>query len=127
MILVDSSVWIDHLRHAEPDLLRLLSEDEVLSHPLVVGEVMMGRFKRRDEALEIFRDLEGSIESEHERVLEFVALHELFGKGIGYIDAHLLVSTQMTPGARFWTRDRRLMEVAVRLDLGYSVRPERVQ
>jgi predicted nucleic acid-binding protein len=117
VILVDTSVWIDHLRKSEGGLRRLLESGRVLSHPCVIGELAMGSFKRRDLLLSELGDLPGAKIAEHGEVLHFVREHTLFGSGIGYIDAHLLAAVRLVPGTLIWTRDKRLLEVASKLGL----------
>ena len=117
MILVDTSVWIDHLRKNDAEMRRLLGRGQVLSHPLVIGELAMGSFKRRDLLLSELGDLPSAKIAEHDEVLHFVSKHTLFGSGIGYIDAHLLATVRLMPGTLLWTRDRRLLEVASKLSL----------
>jgi len=96
---------------------RLLGMGQVLSHPLVIGELAMGSFKRRDLLLSKLGDLPSAKIAEHDEVLHFVSRHTLFGSGIGYIDAHLLATARLMPGTLLWTRDRRLLEVASKLSL----------
>jgi predicted nucleic acid-binding protein len=117
VILVDTSVWIDHLRKTEVGLQRLLGMGRVLSHPFVIGELAMGSFKRRDSLLSELGDLPGAKIADHGEVLHFVSEHSLFGCGIGYIDAHLLAAVRLVPGTLIWTRDKRLLEVASKLGL----------
>jgi predicted nucleic acid-binding protein len=117
VILVDTSVWIDHLRKNDAGMRRLLAMGQVLSHPLVIGELAMGSFKRRDLLLSELGDLPSAKIAQHDEVLHFVSKHTLFGSGIGYIDAHLLATVRLMPGTLLWTRDRRLLEVASRLSL----------
>lgn len=117
MILVDTSVWVDHLRKNEAGLRRLLGMGQVLSHPFVIGELAMGSFRRRDLLLRELSDLQRAKVAEHDEVLHFVSKHRLFGLGIGYIDAHLLAAARLIPGTLLWTRDKRLSEVARRLGL----------
>jgi hypothetical protein len=119
MILVDTSVWIDHLRSADISLQHLLDREKVLTHPWVIGEIAVGSFRRRDRILDELSSLPMAIMAEHEEVLRFISDHRLYGLGIGYIDAHLLVVVQLTPGATLWTRDKRLREVAEKLNLDY--------
>ena len=117
MILVDTSVWIDHLRKGESRLRFLLESGRVLSHPFVVGELAMGSFKQRGVLLEGLRNLPQATVAYDDEVLGFITTKALFGLGIGYIDAHLLAAAKLTPGTFFWTRDRRLREVATKLNL----------
>ena len=115
MILVDSSVWIDHLRSGDATLAALLDAGRVLAHPFVIGELALGSFRQRDAIVQALRGLPPSIVASDEEVLAFIEGHRLFGLGIGYIDAHLLAAALLTPGAALWTRDRRLREAANRL------------
>lgn len=115
MILVDSSVWIEHLRHDLPELRQVLHAGEALAHPLVIGELAMGNLRQRATIIERLRDLPQAKVATDEETLDFVSRERLYGLGIGYIDAHLIASTRLTPGARLWTRDRRLAAVAARL------------
>jgi predicted nucleic acid-binding protein len=117
VILVDTSVWVDHLRKGDPGMRLLLDGGRVLLHPFVIGELAMGNVNRRDLILTALRKLPEALVAREEEVLQFVAARRLFGLGIGYIDAHLLTSVQLTPGASLWTRDRRMFEVASRLGL----------
>lgn len=116
MILVDTSVWIDHLRKSESRLRFLLGERQVLSHSFVIGELAMGSFKQRDVLLRELRDLPQATVAFDDEVLQFVSKRALFGMGIGYIDAHLLAAVRLKPGTLLWTRDKRLLEVATKLD-----------
>ena len=115
MILVDSSVWIDHLRSGDATLAALLDAGRVLAHPFVIGELGLGSFRQREAIVQALRGLPPSIVASDEEVLAFIEGHRLFGLGIGYIDAHLLAAALLTPGAALWTRDRRLREAANRL------------
>ena len=117
MILVDTSVWIDHLRAGEAELARLLETGLVATHPLVVGELAMGSLRNRDTVLGLLQDLEQAVVASHDEVMAYVSRHRLFGLGIGYVDAHLLASTQLTGATKLWTRDKRLRNTAERLDL----------
>lgn len=117
MILVDSSVWIDHLRSGDPVLTGLLGSGSVLAHPFVIGELALGSLRRRELVLASLRDLPQATMAEDSEVGSFIEQHTLFGLGIGYVDAHLLASVKLTPGSSLWTRDRRLSEAAVRLGL----------
>jgi len=112
VILVDTSVWIDHLRTGEPDLAALLQDGHVLAHPWVTGELALGHLARRSEILGLLGNLPQATAATDVEVLSLIARHQLFGLGIGYVDAHLLAATMLTTGARLWTRDKRLAAVA---------------
>jgi predicted nucleic acid-binding protein len=120
--LVDTSVWIDHLRKDDAGLRGLLDQGLVLSHPLVIGELAMGSLKRREVILKALQNLPKATVGREGEVLEFISTRGLSGLGIGYIDAHLLTSVQLTTGASLWTRDRRLFEVANKLGLAAAKR-----
>lgn len=118
MILVDSSIWVDHLRGGDPTLARLLGDGRVLVHPFVTGELALGSLRQRDAILGLLQDLPQVVVARDEEVLQFISRYALSGSGIGYVDAHLLVSTQLTDGTTLWTRDQRLAKAAQRLDIG---------
>lgn len=112
MILVDTSVWVDHLHAAEPRLVRLLERDEVGSHDLVVQELALGSVARREEVLTQLASLRPFPVLSHQELLSFVGARRLWGRGLSAVDAHLLGSVALVPGARLWTRDRRLRSAA---------------
>ncbi len=120
MILVDTSVWVDHLRGGDARLADLLERGAVVMHPFVVGEIACGSLNDRSSILQLLRDLPAAVIAENEEVLGFVERHLLYAKGIGYVDAHLLASAALTKGAALWTRDRRLRVAAE--DLGCAFR-----
>ena len=117
MILVDTSVWIDHLRVASAILSELLGDGGVLGHPFVLGELALGNLGQREEILHMLRRLPQVDSASHREVLQFVDREALFGRGIGYVDAHLLAAARLTAGTRLWTHDRRLQAVAAQLGL----------
>ena len=112
MILVDTSVWIDHLRTGVEDLANLLNRGLVFSHPFVIGELACGNLHDRANILGLLGDLPQVPVATDPEVLFFIERHELMGRGIGYIDAHLLAATSLDGTARLWTRDRRLQDMA---------------
>ena len=114
MILVDSSVWIDHLRAANASLAELIGDKLVLIHPYVVGELAVGSIKGRGEFLSKLSDLPSATIATDNEVLDLIERRALFGRGIGYLDAHLLASVLLTDGAKLWTLDRNLHELAER-------------
>ena len=117
MILVDTSVWVDHLRAGDRTLVGLLDTGRVLSHAFVTGELALGDLRQRDLVLATLQDLPQASVATDREVLRFIGQHELFGLGIGYVDAHLLAAVRLTAGAALWTRDKRLLGVAERLGL----------
>jgi len=120
MILVDTSVWVDHLRKQDPLVQSLLQEGRVICHLMVIGEIAVGSFRQRDLILKSLRSLPLAIAASHSEVLQFISRHSLHGTGIGYIDAHLLASVRLTPWATLWTRDKRLQAISEGLDLAFS-------
>ena len=120
MVLVDTSVWIDHIRFSEPELKRLLLTDRVLGHPMLSVELALGNFKRRMEVLEEIGSLPKAVAATDEEVLRFVETKKLFGRGVGYVDAHFLAAVQLTPNALLWTRDRHLHQAAQELSLAFT-------
>ena len=109
--LVDSSVWVEHLRAADRRLSRLLEDDDVLMHPAIVGELACGNLRRRREVLTSLRLLPAAIEATTEELLATIEAEKLHGLGIGWVDVQLLVSARLS-GARLWTLDRRLRRVS---------------
>jgi predicted nucleic acid-binding protein len=115
-VLVDTSVWVEHLRQKDPVLAALLSQGEVECHPFIIGELACGWLQRRSEVLELLQRLPQVPVASHGEVLTLIERHRLMGRGIGWIDAHLLASAALaqTP---LWSRDRRLSDIARMLDL----------
>jgi predicted nucleic acid-binding protein len=116
MILVDTSVWIEHLRAGNERLKTLLFDEQVLSHPFVIGELACGTLRKREEILSMLRALPEAHLLEHEEVLSFLQARRLYGRGIGWVDAHLLASTLLT-GCRLWTFDKPLRKAAAALNV----------
>lgn len=112
MILIDSSVWIDHFRRAIPTISELADEERILCHPFVIGELALGSIKDRRSVLDDLAALPRAVAASDEEVLLLVETRTLFGRGIGFANAHLLASTLLTDGARLWSFDRRLDAVA---------------
>lgn len=123
MILVDTSVWIDHLRVGDAALAETLEGGQVLMHPFVLGELACGGLKNRREVLELLGDLPLALAVTDTEALAFIENHALMGRGIGYIDIHLLASTALADAAVLWTRDQRLAEMAVSLKLALIESP----
>ena len=120
MILVDTSVWIDHLRAGDAELVALLNGSQVLMHPFVLGELACGNLRNRTEVLALLRDLPGAALANDEEVLFFIERHALMGRGIGYVDAHLLAAVTLEGVAKIWTRDKRLRTGADALGLAHG-------
>ena len=115
MILVDSPIWVDHLRRPNDALRNLLTANRVLMHPFVVGEIAMGSLQGRKTVIGAMLSLPQALVAQDDEVLKLVDRFALGGSGIGYVDAHLLASALLTQGATLLTRDRRLAAVATRL------------
>lgn len=111
MILVDTSVWVDHLRRGDPQLVDLLEDNAVVMHPFVVGEIACGSLTDRALPLELLQPLPMAAVAESGEVIGYIERHSLHGKGIGYVDVHLLASAAIG-GTKLWTRDKRLYAVA---------------
>ena len=119
MILVDTSIWIDHLRKGDRDLAALLNEGVVRCHPFVIGELACGRLKNRDEILSLLDALPGVEIATHQEALRLVSDRGLSGSGLGWIDVHLLASALLSR-SRLWTGDKALGAVAGSLGLAYD-------
>ena len=118
MILLDTSVWVDHLRRGDPLVVQALESGQVVAHTFVIGELACGNLKSRARVIELLRDLPQSAIATDDEVLHFIDGHKLMGRGIGYVDAHLLAAAAI--GRSFlWTKDRRLREVAIELGFAY--------
>lgn len=122
MILVDSSIWIDHLRRADAELERLLALGLVLCHPFVVGELACGHLRQREHFLVHLQALPMARAVTHDEALAFVERHALTGRGIGWADVHLLGSVLLAGQAALWTRDKRLAAAAAQLSVLHQPR-----
>ena len=123
MILVDTSVWIDHLRAADEQLVLLLNEGQVLAHPMVIGELACGNLPEREEVLGLLARLPGTPVATDAEALLFIERHRLMGSGVGYVDVHLLAAMSLVGSALLWTRDRRLLSAASDLGFAYDALP----
>ncbi|HUF92230.1 MAG TPA: type II toxin-antitoxin system VapC family toxin [Candidatus Limnocylindria bacterium] len=120
MILVDTSVWVDHLRSGNATLAHELEAGRVLAHPFVIGELACGNVQNRREVLDLLGRLPSVPMATHAEALGFLDRRALMGRGIGFIDVHLLASAALAAPTRLWTRDRRLAAVASALKLAYE-------
>ncbi|MCF7929467.1 MAG: type II toxin-antitoxin system VapC family toxin, partial [Spirochaetales bacterium] len=120
MILADTSVWIHHFRGTTGDLSPLLEAGEVSIHPWIIGEIACGNLRNRNTILQWLSSLPSVVVAGHHEVLEFIEQHQLMGRGIGYVDAHLLASTLLTPETRLFTLDKRLQELAAELNCSHK-------
>ncbi|MDI7774926.1 PIN domain-containing protein [Asticcacaulis sp. EMRT-3] len=121
MILADTSVWVEYLRQGEPRLAHWLERSQVLCHPFVVGELALGGLKPDSPVLHLLKNLPQAICAADDEVLGFIARHDLSGRGIGWVDAHLLAAAALTPDARLWTFDRRLHTAAVHVGVAAGI------
>jgi len=124
VILVDTSIWVDYLRAGNAMLAALLDAGMVLTHPFVIGELSLGSLRQREAVLTALSDLPPAVVATDAEVLGFIDRHALFGRGVGYVDAHLLAATRLTAGAELWTNDKRLRAVADALGLAMARRRE---
>ncbi len=118
MILADSSIWIEHFRSPVKEMIELAAKRLLYCHPSVIGELACGNLSERKKTLQFLKELHRAPVARNEDVMEFIEIHKLIGRGIGFIDVQLLASTSMM-GGRLWTRDRRLKEAAESLGLSY--------
>jgi predicted nucleic acid-binding protein len=118
MILVDTSVWIDHINASDPMLTTLLAGERVLAHPYVIGEISLGSLRDRDVVLGALLDLPRAPVATPEETFYLIEREGLFNRGIGYVDTSLLACARLQPGITIWTRDKRLKKVADELNLG---------
>ncbi len=118
MVLVDTSVWIDHLGHGNATLASALEEGSVLTHPCVIGELACGNLRRRADILRLLSKLPQAPVASNAEVLEFIERRKLMARGIGFVDAHLLASVTLAGTAKLLTSDRRLAAVAAHLQGG---------
>lgn len=116
MILVDTSVWIDHFRQGVPELVDRLVRGDVVMHPFVIAELACGKLANRDATLELLQQLGSITVAEHGEVMSFIRGRKLYGRGIGYVDVHLLAAAAID-GCQLWTKDKLLRESAVSLGL----------
>ena len=121
MTLVDTSIWIDHFRRGDPRLAELLDRSEVVTHPFVVGELLLGRAFGNDATIRDMSTLPKAAVASAAEILKFISDRKLPGSGIGYVDAHLLAAAALTAETMLWTRDKRLLAVARSLSLAAEI------
>lgn len=112
MILADTSIWIDHFRHSDAELGRIIEEDMLLCHPFVIGELALGSLRDRATVLAFLAAQRQAAVATHDEIMTMIEQHELFSMGVGYTDAHLLASVLLDRGSSLWTRDKRLEAAA---------------
>lgn len=124
MILVDTSVWIDHLRQPNEFLIQLIAQEAVLTHPFVIGEIALGSIKNRDIVRREISELQTAVIASDDEVRNLIESVQLYGCGIGYLDAHLVASVRLTEGAKLWSFDKRLCIVSKKQDIAADL-PQR--
>lgn len=118
MVLVDTSIWVSHLRHGNSRLQKLLEESTVASHPFVLGELACGNISNRTEVISLIRSLPTLDVVEHDELVVFIENNELMGKGLGLVDVHLMAAAALA-GIPLWTQDRKLNQVCNRLNIDF--------
>jgi len=119
MVLIDTSVWVNHLRKSEPKLKALLLNGDVYCHPFVIGELACGSIKNRQEIISLLQSLPSTRTIDNNEFLDFVNNNNLYSKGVGYVDIHLLASSRLE-SVKLWTEDKRLNKLAIDLDLSFT-------
>jgi predicted nucleic acid-binding protein len=120
VILVDTSVWIDHLHRSDPVLIGLLESSAVLQHPMVLGELALGNLRNREELLGSLAGLASAERATHVEVMHLIESRQLYGDGLSLVDAYLLASVLLTEGAVVWTRDKKLHAAAEQLGIAFG-------
>jgi predicted nucleic acid-binding protein len=115
VILVDTSIWIDHFRYGDAELRKIINDDRLLCHPFVVGELALGSLRERDVVLAFLAAQREAMIATHAEVMTIIDSHSIFSIGIGYTDAHLLTSTLLDKRSSLWTRDKRLAAAAQKI------------
>jgi predicted nucleic acid-binding protein len=119
MVIVDTSIWVTHLRRGSRQLEKLLMDAEVMCHPFIIAELACGNLKNRNEIISLLQSLPMAPTIEFDEFLFFIDRYHLMGKGLGFVDVHLLASAQLT-GIQLWTVDKRLRSVADQLELTFK-------
>jgi len=119
MVLVDTAIWVSHLKEGNADLKALLEAGEVLCHPYIIGELACGNLKNRIEILSLLKALPQAKVAGHDEVMDFIEIHQLSGAGLGYVGMHLLASALLSR-SQLWTADRSLGAAAKKLGIEYK-------
>lgn len=119
MVLVDTSVWIDHLRRKDEVLSQLLMQGQVSIHPFIIGELACGNLANREQLLNLLQNLEQVAEASHSEVMYLLDAHNLMGRGVGFVDLHLLSSSLLSANTTLWTLDKRLTVIARELKVNF--------
>ncbi len=117
MVLADTSIWTDHIRSPSPELSDRLAVGEVLMHPFIVGELALGNLPDRSRFLADLLEMPKAEPADDREVLAMVEMNGLTGRGIGWVDVHLIASARLRPGTVLWTRDKRMFAVSRELGL----------
>jgi len=120
-ILIDTSVWIKHLRESDKNLIRLLEQGLVACHPFIIGELACGGIKNRYEIISLLNDLPSTDILDHHDIMEFIEYRKIMNKGIGYVDVHLLGSALVSE-THLWTFDKALRKIANKLSIEYDIK-----
>ena len=118
MVLVDTSIWIDHFRNTNDQLVELLNDGEVFSHPFIIGELACGNMKNRKEILTALQALPQSTIIEHNEIMIFIEYNKIMGKGLGYVDMAILASALVT-NLSLWTLDQKLNDTAIIFNINH--------
>ena len=120
MILVDSSVWIDHFNKSDSHLIEILDQSEVSVHPMVIGELALGGIRDRGTVLDLLDDLPPAENASHPEVMALIETRQLYGRGLSFVDAQLLASAAISPETSLWTRDKRLRSAALEMGTAHQ-------
>lgn len=123
MILVDTSIWIDHFRHGDAELTKIIEDDRLLCHPFIVGELALGSLREREAVIAFLAAQRVPVIATHAEVMTVIDRHSIFSMGIGYTDAHLLTSTLLDRRSSLWTRDKRLAAAAHKVGASVYLSP----
>ncbi len=119
-IIVDSSIWIDHINQGDVELSEILRRNRAFMHPMAYAEIALGSLKNRKTVLYDLKILPKAVTAPHAEVTAMIEWMELHGTGIGYVDVHLLASARLVKDGLLWTRDKRLHNQATRLGIAYQ-------
>jgi len=120
VILVDSSVWIDHFNKSDSHLIEILDQSEVSVHPMVIGELALGSIRDRGTVLDLLDDLPLAENASHPEVMALIETRQLYGRGLSFVDAQLLASAAISPETSLWTRDKRLRSAALEMGTAHQ-------
>jgi predicted nucleic acid-binding protein len=121
LILADTSIWIDHFRRSNFQLAQFLDHGDIVMHPFIIGELVLGKVAKIAEMIEFFQLLPKTIVASADEILDFIAKRKLSGSGIGYVDVHLLAAAALMPETLVWTRDKKLRAAAQALSLAAEI------